>query len=116
MHEYSVVSALIERAEQEARGAGASSIARLVVRIGESSGVDAGLLATAFELAREGTMCAAAELEIERVAVVWACPRCGATISGDGPLRCGDCRAAAALRSGDELVLARIEAEVPVHV
>lgn len=116
MHEYSVVQSLLDRAESEARGAGATSIHSLVVRIGDSSGVDARLLSIAYDTFREKTMCAKAELVIERVPVSWECPKCGAPIAVGGPLRCLPCNAPAKLAAGDEIVLARLELEVEDHV
>jgi hydrogenase nickel incorporation protein HypA/HybF len=116
MHEYSIVSALIDRAEGEARRAGASSIAKLTVRIGELSGVDSRLLATAFDTFKERTLCAAAVMEIEDVPAQWQCPRCGAEPGPGGALRCAACDRPLELRAGDEIVLAHLELEVPDHV
>ncbi len=112
MHEYSVVSALIDRIEAEARAHRATSVQRVRVKIGELSGVDAGLLATAYATFREKTICDGADLDIERVAPRWACPACKADVAADGPPRCTACGAAARLEAGDEIVLDRIEMEV----
>ncbi|MBK7862605.1 MAG: hydrogenase maturation nickel metallochaperone HypA [Archangiaceae bacterium] len=116
MHEYSIVSSLIDRAEAEAKKVGATSIANLTVRIGDQSGVDARLLSIAWETFRERTLCAGARLDIERVPAVWKCPRCGAAPAPGGPLRCFPCNQPARLVAGDELVLAHLELEVPDHV
>ena len=116
MHEYSIVSSLIDQAENAARRNGATGIASLTVRIGESSGVDARLLGIAFETFREKTICAQARLDIERVPSQWSCPKCGAPPLPDGPLRCFACNQPMQLVSGDEIVLAHLELEVPDHV
>jgi hydrogenase nickel incorporation protein HypA/HybF len=113
MHEYSVVSALVDRVEQEARARHAVAVHRLSVRIGELSGIEPQLLASAFELCREGTVCARAELRITRSAVCWECPQCGTTIEAGAVLRCPDCARPARMRSGDEIMLDQIEMEVP---
>jgi hydrogenase nickel incorporation protein HypA/HybF len=112
MHEYSVVSSLIASAEARAREHGALAIHRLWVRIGELSGVDPDLLVSAFELARLGTFCADAALDVERIPVAWACRACGTAIELGEALRCGVCGAPARLVAGDEIVLARMELEM----
>jgi len=113
MHEYSIVQALIERVEEEARRRGASAVRRLHVRVGELSGVETELLATAFATFRERSLCAGAELAIEAVPVRWSCPRCGGAIERGEILRCPACAVPACLSGGDEIVLQRIEMEVP---
>jgi len=113
MHEYSIVQSLLERVEVEARRRGATSVQRLHLRIGEMAGIEIELLTTAFALFRERSLCAAAELAIEPIAVRWACPRCGRAIAPGEILRCRECAAPARLEGGDEIILERIEMEVP---
>ena len=105
MHEYSIVQSLVESVAA-AVGNREASVRRVDVAIGELAGVDCGLLATAFEVFRDGTLCEHATLSIDRVPARWECPRCG----GEGRLRC--CDTAARLAAGDEIVLQRIELEV----
>jgi hydrogenase nickel incorporation protein HypA/HybF len=112
MHEYSVVQALIERVESEARARGASAVHRVSVRVGEASGVDVELLATAYATFRERTLCAQAELCVNVVPVRWGCERCGAAPIPGQVLRCARCDRGLRLVEGDELVLDRIEMEV----
>ena len=112
MHEYSIVSALLDRVEREARVHGADRVERVVVSIGEMSGVEPELLATAFEMARRKTLCATADLEISSVSARWVCSGCGVEMERGGLLQCDDCGAAARLASGDEIMLERIEMEV----
>jgi hydrogenase nickel incorporation protein HypA/HybF len=116
VHEYSIVQALLERVDDEARRRGATRVHRLEVQLGELSGVDGGLLATAFETCRDGTVCAGAELSITPIAAVWSCPRCGQKPPPGAFLRCAACDRPAQLAAGDEIVLARIEMEVDAHV
>lgn len=116
MHEYSIVSALISEVEARAREAGASRVALVTVRLGELSGVDARLLATAFETFSARGVCDGAELEIEQVPATWACPRCGAERAPQGPLRCAPCERPLELTRGDEIILSHLELEVPDHV
>lgn len=114
MHEYSLVQALVERVEAEAARRGALAVHRLTVRIGELSGVDPELLQTAYDTFREGTLCAAAPLLLERVPATWSCPRCGARIAPGAALRCPACAVPARLdEGGDALMLTQVEMEVP---
>ncbi len=112
MHEYSLVSAMAERALQEARARGALAVHKLAVRIGSLSGVEPELFASAFTLVREGLLAGAA-LEIRRCEASWECPRCRATIPTGAVLRCPVCDEPARLVGGDEILLEQIEMEVP---
>lgn len=113
MHEYSLVQSLVERVEAEARRRRAVAVHRLTVRIGELSGVDPELFQTAYDTFREGTICAAAPLVLERVAASWSCPRCRTRIPRGAALRCAACDLPARLdEGGDALMLNGIEMEV----
>jgi hydrogenase nickel incorporation protein HypA/HybF len=113
MHEYSIVSALLARVEAEARAHGAATVHRIRVKIGELSGVEKELLEAAYELAREHTICEAAELEIVPVEARWACNSCEGLIPKGAILRCSLCDLPAHLAQGDEILLERVEMEVP---
>jgi hydrogenase nickel incorporation protein HypA/HybF len=112
MHEYSIVQALVARVEDLSRQHRAQSVRRLVVRIGELSGVETELLSTAYDTFRERTCCEKAELTIEPVAARWVCPACGSQVPRTAVLRCPGCERPARLVEGDEIILARIEMEV----
>jgi hydrogenase nickel incorporation protein HypA/HybF len=112
MHEYSIVQALLERVEAEARVRHAAAVHRLSVRIGELSGVDVGLLTTAYMTFRERTICQGAELDVRSVPARWECPECREEVRAGTMLRCVRCGAPARLSCGDEIVLDRIEMEV----
>lgn len=111
MHEYSIVSALLDRIEEEARSRRARAVARVQVRLGGLSGVEPDLLATAFEMARAGTICGEAHLEIVRSEVKWTCPSCGRPLSRGGG-RCPECDLPPRLDGSDEIILERLELEV----
>jgi hydrogenase nickel incorporation protein HypA/HybF len=113
VHEYSIVQALLARVEQEARARHATSVHRLSVRIGELSGVEPQLLASAYEVFRERTLCDGADLVIESVPARWVCSACEAAFAPGAILTCADCGAPARLAGGDEILLERIEMEVP---
>lgn len=112
MHEYSIVAALVERVEVEVARAGAIAVRRLTVQIGVAAGVEAELLLSAWEIFRDGTVCAGAELAIESVPVAWACTRCGAVPEKVGTLRCPSCSSPLRMVRGDDLTLRQIEMEV----
>ncbi len=113
MHEYSIVRALIDRVEAEARTRGATAIRRIQVRIGELAGVESELLLSSYQVFRERTLCDGAELRITRTEALWICPSCGVRIPRGEVLRCGRCDLPARLAGGDEILLERIEMEVP---
>jgi len=113
VHEYSIVQALLCRVDEEARARHATAVHRLSVRIGELSGVEPRLLASAYEVFRERTVCDGAELAIESVPARWVCPACEAAIMQGSILTCADCGTPARLAEGDEILLVRIEMEVP---
>ncbi len=111
MHEYSIVQSLLTRVEEEASARGAKRVVKLWVALGELSGVEPELLATAYDMFRERTICEGAPMELERVPAAWVCRRCSRTLTSG--LRCPQCDVPATLARGDEIVLSRIEMEVP---
>ena len=113
MHEYSIVEALLVRVDAEARARGATAVHRLTVRIGELSGVEIELLASAFATFRDRTVCAHAALDNMPIAAVWTSSVCSGQIERGSILRCAACGVPARLSQGDEIVLDRIEMEVP---
>lgn len=113
MHEYSIVRALLDQVEVQARDHGATAVHRLRVRIGEMSGVERDLLVSAYELARAGGLCAEAELEVVAVPARWECTGCGGGIPRGAKLVCAACGGGARLAEGEEILLERIEMEVP---
>jgi len=57
MHEYSIVQALYEHVAAQAAARSATSVHAIRVRIGDMSGVDVGLLETAWRTFRVRTIC-----------------------------------------------------------
>lgn len=112
MHEYSIVASLIERVALEATPRRAK-VHRLHVAIGELAGVDIPLLRTAYDTFRARTVCDGADLDVRAVAAAWRCPRCALDLAPGAPLQCPSCGRPARLAAGDEIVLERIELEVP---
>ena len=113
MHEYSLVSSLLDRIEAEAVVRRAVAVHRVRVKVGELSGVETDLLRTAYELLRERSVCAGAELEIESESARWQCPRCEGEAPIGGALRCPRCDLPLGLVAGNDIILEQIEMEVP---
>ena len=113
MHEYSLVQALLERVDASVREHGATSVTALRVCVGEVAGVERELFASAFDLAKTGTCCAAALLELVPAPARWECTRCRVEAPRGGVLRCPACGERVRLAGGDEIVLERIEMEAP---
>jgi hydrogenase nickel incorporation protein HypA/HybF len=114
MHEYSIVQALYENVMSHAHARGAAVVQEVRVRIGELSGVDVGLLDTAWRTFRVRTPCEAAEMSVEIVPARWQCPACRMPLAArPAVLRCEYCDGPLALAAGDEIVLEQIVMEVP---
>ena len=113
MHEYSLIQALLLRVEEEARSRSATSVRKVRVRLGELAGVERDLFVTAFHTFREAGICREAELEVVDVPARWQCPQCEAQFARGEVLRCAACAQPARLVAGDDLVLERIEMEIP---
>ena len=113
MHEYSIVQALYDSVVAQAAARGAVAVHGVTVRIGELSGVDTGLLDTAWRTFRVRTICEDAAMDIEVVAARWECPICRTGVPRGRTLRCPSCGAAVRLAEGDEIILNRVVMEVP---
>jgi hydrogenase nickel incorporation protein HypA/HybF len=113
MHEYSIVASLVDRVQQEVAARPGARAHRLHVRIGELAGVELELLRTAFETFTPGTVCDHADLVIAAIPAAWHCSRCGRAIAAGDILSCPICGRPARLVAGDDIILERIEMEVP---
>lgn len=113
MHEYSIIEALLAQVTNEARARGATTVRRVEVSIGELAGVEIDLLKTAFDQFRQRTICETAELVLTRIGAAWACRLCGRQRERQSYLRCDDCELPFDLVRGDEIMLDKIDMEVP---
>jgi hydrogenase nickel incorporation protein HypA/HybF len=77
MHELSIALSILDAAEEEGRRH-EGRVAAILLRLGPLSGVVKEALLSAFELARDGTPLAQAELRIEEMPLVGRCPACAA--------------------------------------
>ncbi len=112
MHEYSLVQAMMQRVEEEARAHNARRVHRVQVRIGSLSGVEPDLFASAYEVLRPNTLCAGAELIIAREEIEWRCGICGTVVPAGNELVCPECGWPLRLIRGDDLTLEKIDLEV----
>lgn len=91
MHELSIARNIIAEVEDAARRNDVADITNVTVQVGRLCGVVAGALTFGFELAREGTLLAEAELIIEDEPVVVWCPEGDHTVElADMIFRCPD--------------------------
>ncbi len=90
----------MERVVAEATARKALAVHRVSVRVGALAGVEPDLLATAFEMCREGTVCAAALLDVVRVPAEWVCASCGLAVPEADELVCASCGGAGTARCG----------------
>jgi len=112
MHELSIAMIILEAAEEEAERQGDCRVTAVHLRLGPLSGVVKEALASAFELAREGTSLSDCELRIEEVPIVVYCPRCGAErkVVSMQNMRCAECdEPAGEVVSGREMEVCAME-------
>ena len=77
MHEYSVVSALIDLCEENAKNHNCTSVTKATIKIGVASGVEPHLLQIAFDTFKQDSICANCELEIVIQKLILKCKECG---------------------------------------
>lgn len=111
MHEVGLAREVLQIAEEEARGHGAERIERIRLRVGEFRGVVAEALDFAFQVLREGTMAATAELCVETVPLRVVCRRCGEweVRMEDLCLTCPVCGAVGEIENGRELEIVSLD-------
>jgi hydrogenase nickel incorporation protein HypA/HybF len=92
MHELSIALSILDLAGEEAARRGGRVVA-VHLKLGAFSGVVPEALRSAYDLAREGSDLAAAELVVEEVPAVAYCPACAAERTPASPyeLCCPDC-------------------------
>ena len=111
MHEYSLVDELLAQVDRLVADHHATGVTKIVLKIGALSGCDPALFERAFETFRERTSCARAALSIVPVPAAWRCTGCGEAL--ESRLRCPRCGSSGRLAAGDEILLERVEMEVP---
>jgi hydrogenase nickel incorporation protein HypA/HybF len=79
MHELSIALSILDLAAEEAERHGNVRVLEIHLKLGALSGVVKEALLSAYDLAREGTPFAGAELVIDEVPVLVNCPTCKTT-------------------------------------
>ncbi len=113
MHELSVCQSLLREVAKVAAVHQATAVTGIVVAVGPLSGVEAPLLERAFTIARCGTVAERATMVVEQMPVTVWCEACAVeTETPANRLLCGACGGwQVILRSGNELLLKRVEIE-----
>ncbi|NPA14231.1 MAG: hydrogenase/urease nickel incorporation protein HypA [Aquificae bacterium] len=114
MHEFSIVSSLMNLIEDYARQYGAKKVTKVVVGVGRLSGIEPDLLQLAFDTFKEKTICEEAELVIEMEDLKIQCRDCGKTSTMGEKLsrKCPNCGSLnTEIIGGQELYLKSLEME-----
>ena len=113
MHERSLVRALLRQVEALAAAHRSNRVIAIRVKIGEFSGVEPELLATAYDDLVEKSALCGAELEIERVPLEATCQRCERQFRiGDYRFKCIGCGGTQlTISGGEELLLDSVTME-----
>jgi hydrogenase nickel insertion protein HypA len=113
MHEYSVVQALLNQCEAVAEENEATSITKVICKIGMMSGIEIHLLKVAFDTFKEGTMCENAQFIINEQKLKLECRECGAVFEVDEVrYYCRECESLSVkVLDGEEMYLMSLEME-----
>ncbi|SUI67365.1 hydrogenase maturation nickel metallochaperone HypA [Shewanella morhuae] len=113
MHEYSIVSALIEQCEQHALANQATHITRVDIKIGVMSGVEPALLHTAFDTFKQDSICHNAQLNMQIQPLVILCNDCqNESILSERTIICPACQSyCTRVLDGEEMLLMQLEME-----
>lgn len=114
VHELSIAQSLLDIVVQEAARHGVERVTRVGVKVGAFSAVVPSALTFSFDLIKEGTVAAEAELAIEEVPLTGRCQDCGQVLEElDSPV--ADCPACGGgkieMTQGRELTIAYIETD-----
>lgn len=114
MHEFSIVSSLLESCEEIAHNHHATKVLAIHLDIGERSGVNVALLKSAFEEFKVGSLCEDSNLLIQESKVELTCDSCHQSSIPQElnythcPL-CGSTQVS--ITKGNEMLLLRLEME-----
>ena len=93
MHELSIALSILDLAAEEAERRGGAVVHGIHLRLGPLSGVVKEALLSAYEVAREGSLLAEAQLVIEETPLMARCPTCRTTkaVVSVQQLACAEC-------------------------
>lgn len=117
MHEYSIITSLIEMCESHAKANNAISVAKVCVAIGERSGVDSALIESAFETFKlDSVFMQQAKLELSYQPVILQCQQCEQSFQSSNLSysNCPHCQSQnVIITQGKELHLLSLELDIP---
>lgn len=113
MHERSLVRALLRQVQRVANENSAGRVRSIRVRIGEFSGVEPELLASAYNDLIQGTRLCETTLDLEQVPLEGVCDQCGSQFRVERfNFQCVQCGSPlVTLHGGDELLLDTVTME-----
>jgi hydrogenase nickel incorporation protein HypA/HybF len=113
MHEFSIVNALLEMCEKNAKENDAKKVTKVEIKVGKLSGVEPHFLETAFNTFKEETVCDGAEFVMHLQDIVIRCQSCNSesTLSINEFI-CPTCKSEdVSVIDGEEMYLMRLEME-----
>lgn len=115
MHELSIAQSLLDIVLEEAAAHGVEKVRRVVVKVGGFTNVVPDSLRFCFDLIKEGTAAAGAELDLIPVPMAGQCRDCGAELDMAEPVfNCPQCGSdSVELTQGRELYIEYIETDEP---
>jgi len=113
MHEFSIVTALLEMCEKNAKEHNATKITKVEIKVGKLSGVEPHLLETAFNTFKEETVCDGAEFVMQIQDIVVRCQSCQSeTTLSKNEFTCPACNSTElSIVDGEEMYLMHLEME-----
>jgi len=113
MHEYSIVSALMEQCEAHAKANQAHRITKVVIKVGVLSGVEPNLISTAFDTFKLDSICHDAELVTILQNLVIKCHSCEVQSEhNERSVICPHCGSYhTSVLDGEDLILMQLELE-----
>ncbi len=113
MHEYSIVTSLLELCEENAKKEGSEKITKVEVKIGRLSGVEPYLLQSAFDTFKEKTICEEAKFIMHIQDVVIRCRNCDKEFTlKENEFTCPECKSFdIETIDGEGMYLMRLEME-----
>ena len=113
MHEFSIVSYLVENVEQHAQRIGASKVVAINLVAGERSGIVDDSLRFYFDQLSTGTLAEGSRLNVRRTPMRFHCAPCGDDYHpADTSFRCPGCGVVGqVVDDGSELLIESLEVE-----
>ena len=113
MHEYSIVTALLEECDRHAKDNQAKKITKVELKLGILSGVEPALLETAFAAFKLEGICAEAELKINIQPLILRCHDCSKeTTHDERSIVCQHCCSTnTQVLDGEDMMLMQLELE-----